>query len=229
MTYGAGSIGKASISTLSKDFRAQLCKVGGPYHLDNVAYTIEDVAKKAKQFLFEECYKREYPEPNESYFMGYRVCGYSAAGVLPEAWEIRIIGANCEDPKPLYAPDDFGPRWAGETEAIDRLVLGVGTKLQEALVQLGANAAESAKVTKDLIDRLYVPLYLPAMPIQDAIDLAEFLASTAAKFTQFNLRAPTVGGPIEVATITKHEGFKWVSRKHYYDAEFNIGVTDHVA
>lgn len=33
--------------------------------------------------------------------------------------------------------------------------------------------------------------------------------------------ANTVGGPIELAAITKHEGFKWVTRKHYFDEQLN--------
>lgn len=65
------------------------------------------------------------------------------------------------------------------------------------------------------------PLILPPMPIQDAIDLAEFLAHAAIMYSRFNIGASTVGGPIEVAAITKHEGFKWVKRKYYYDARLN--------
>ena len=30
-----------------------------------------------------------------------------------------------------------------------------------------------------------------------------------------------IRGPIEVAAVTKHEGFKWVKRKHYYDVTLN--------
>ena len=30
-------------------------------------------------------------------------------------------------------------------------------------------------------------------------------------------------GPTELAAITKHEGFKWVARKHYFNAEFKSG------
>ena len=30
------------------------------------------------------------------------------------------------------------------------------------------------------------------------------------------MRTKTVGGPVEVAVITKHEGFKWVQRKHFF-------------
>jgi len=55
---------------------------------------------------------------------------------------------------------------------------------------------------------LTVPMVTPPMPIQDAIDLAEFLVDTIVKFSKFPPGAPTVGGPTEIAAITKHEGFK---------------------
>jgi hypothetical protein len=28
-------------------------------------------------------------------------------------------------------------------------------------------------------------------------------------------------GPIEIAAITKHEGFKWIERRHFYPPELN--------
>jgi hypothetical protein len=31
----------------------------------------------------------------------------------------------------------------------------------------------------------------------------------------------TVGGETDMAVVTKHEGFKWVQRKHYYPLELN--------
>ena len=64
-------------------------------------------------------------------------------------------------------------------------------------------------------------LVIPAMPIQDAIDVARFAVETATKFARYGLRPETVGGPTEIAVITKHEGFKWVARTHYYPAELN--------
>ncbi len=39
--------------------------------------------------------------------------------------------------------------------------------------------------------------------------------------SRFTPGAPTVGGPIEIATITKHEDFKWVKRKHYWEEKYN--------
>jgi hypothetical protein len=78
----------------------------------------------------------------------------------------------------------------------------------------------------DVIQRaLEAPLVMPPMPIQDAIDLAEFFVDIAVKFSRFVPGAPTVGGPIEIAAITKHEGFKWVRRKHYFSIKLNRGYS----
>jgi hypothetical protein len=63
---------------------------------------------------------------------------------------------------------------------------------------------------------------LPAAPIQDAIDLARFMVETTAGFVRFSITyKKTVGGPVEIAAITKYEGFKWVQRKHFFSSEFN--------
>jgi hypothetical protein len=66
-----------------------------------------------------------------------------------------------------------------------------------------------------------IPLYTNPMPIQDAIDLAVFLTQTAIGFSRFRAGSPTVGGPIETAAITKHDGFKWIRHKQYYDTQLN--------
>jgi hypothetical protein len=206
MTYGAGSIGRSSISTLSKNLRDRLTpKLGqpDPLALDKSNYTIQEVATKARDF-FKQCYDQAYTQPVPGYFLGYRISGYSAPADLPESWEIRLLENSVEGPEPLYDPDQFGPRWSGETEALDRLILGVGSKIGDALVALGADPATVQPTISGLVNRLSANLYLPAMPIQDAIDLARFLAETAIKFTHFSLRPATVGGPVEIATITKH-------------------------
>jgi hypothetical protein len=71
---------------------------------------------------------------------------------------------------------------------------------------------------------MFLPLIEPPMPIQDSIDLAEFLVHTSVMFTRFKRGAATVGGPVESAAITKLEGFKWVRRKHYFDEKLNPKV-----
>ena len=54
-------------------------------------------------------------------------------------------------------------------------------------------------------------------------------AETLVNLTKFRLRISdeqeTVGGPIDVAVITKGDGFVWVKRKHYFPAELNLRRT----
>ena len=69
----------------------------------------------------------------------------------------------------------------------------------------------------ELVRDLYATLSVPAMPIQDAIDLARFLVETTIGFVRFSVFLPkSVGGAVEIAAITKHEGFRWVQRKSFY-------------
>jgi hypothetical protein len=69
---------------------------------------------------------------------------------------------------------------------------------------------------------LYATLSVPAMPIQDAIDLARFLVETTIGFIRFAVFLPkSVGGAVEIAAITKHEGFRWVQRKTVYPVDLN--------
>lgn len=67
-------------------------------------------------------------------------------------------------------------------------------------------------------------------PIRDAIATMpkEELGLAAARLISLNwfqkrmsLDSETVGGPIDVAVITKGDGFVWVDRKHYFKSELN--------
>ena|SRR5258706_2876599 len=104
---------------------------------------------------------------------------------------------------------------------MNRLILGLGVNFGKALVDEGLEAEKATEATSKIMAKLSVPLVIAAMPIQDAIELAIFMVETTIKFVRFNLRSETVGGPIEVAAITKHEGFKWVRRKLFYSGELN--------
>jgi 20S proteasome alpha/beta subunit len=228
MAYGAGGIGASSVETLSKDLRRRFSnEKDAEYHLDEASYTIEGVTKLARKFLYEESYLKAYTEPPANFGMGYRVCGYSVGADLPEIWEFFILGANCPEPYRVQALEEFGLRWAGETEALDRLLLGTTNSLLGWLVQKGFIQSQDSDATRlELISRFGAPLALPSMPIQDAIEVARFAVETAAKYARYGMRPETIGGPIELAAITKHEGFKWVARKHYYSADLNR-ETDH--
>ena len=70
-----------------------------------------------------------------------------------------------------------------------------------------------------------LPLTFPGMPIGEVIDLAHFLVDATIKFVRFTPGHPTVGGPIEIAAMTRHEGFKWIQRKHHFPRDLNVEGT----
>jgi hypothetical protein len=224
LTWGAGGIGAASISTITKDLRRRLSGED-QIHLDwrlPADYTVEGIAKRVKEFLFEELFREEFgEEPPKGFFLGFKVCGYSAGAALPELWDFRIVGNEAVGPTLTRGQDSAGPNWDGEYEAMDRLILGIGAKFKQVLIEEGVPEAQVDEAASRVINKLSVPVVLAAMPIKDAIDLAAFMVETTVRFVRFNMRAATVGEPIEVAAITKHEGFKWVKRKLFFSEELN--------
>jgi hypothetical protein len=223
MMYGSGSIGGVSVETLTKDLRELFSFRDDPvYGLKKEAFTIEEVAIKARKFMYEQNYVTAYQEkPPDDYFLGYRVCGYSSGSSLSEVWEFAIAENKCDAPHQVQPREVFGIRWAGENEVLDRLLLGASGSLRAVLVERGMAAEDAEATYLDMIRQANIGMTLPSMPIQDAIDLARFLVETAARFARYGLRPETIGGPTEIAAITKHEGFKWVARKHYYSADLN--------
>jgi hypothetical protein len=221
MTWGGGSIGHASISTLSKDFRLRLISGDVNWKIDASSYTMFDVANKAKRFFFDEHYAAQAQK--QPPFVGYRIAGYSAGAPLPEVYDLNFTAEGCQGPTLIRRQEDVGINWAGQTEGIRRLVLGFGSNTPAALLESGLAADRLQPALEALRKHNELPLAFPAMPIQDAIALAEFLVQVEAALSRFASGPPIVGGPIEVAAVTKHEGFKWVQRKHYYSAELNPG------
>jgi hypothetical protein len=44
---------------------------------------------------------------------------------------------------------------------------------------------------------------------------------TSAERLSTDLPTHSVGGPIEIAAVTKHEGFRWVKRKYNFSRDLN--------
>lgn len=59
------------------------------------------------------------------------------------------------------------------------------------------------------------------MPKQEMANLAESLVNITIIKRRASAELDTVGGPIDVAVISRHEGFVWVKRKHYFDPQYN--------
>lgn len=222
ITWGAGSIGSASISTLMKDLRRRFTSKKHDWFLKKNEYTVEAVANRVKEFFFDELYTPTFKDFPQKPLLGFVVGGYSATGSFAEEYQIDIAAGQCTGPRRLRNPEESGLNWSGEPEAINRLLLGCSPQLWSLLQSSGRiDPNVLSELMVPISKALQTPLVFPAMPLQDAIDLADFLVDLSIRFARFKPGANTVGGPIELATISKHEGFRWIKRKYYFDRKLN--------
>ena len=80
-----------------------------------------------------------------------------------------------------------------------------------------------AEIEKFRNERLINPIVstVSILPKDELAAMAEALVSLTSFKRKFSLDAETVGGPIDVAVLSKGDGFVWIKRKHYFKAELN--------
>lgn len=192
------------------------------WELDRDGYTVEKVAIQTASMLHERMCR--YFDSPPSSPVGMLVAGYSARSLQPEAWLFYLQDTE-EAPTPELVASEDASGWVAYAQptATDRLFKGYDGALVSQLLE-AVPPEHHAAVIEVLSSQQQQPV-MPAMPFPDAIALARFLVETTAGYSHFLLGPDTVGGPIEVAGLNRHEGFKWISRKHYYSTELNQGAS----
>ncbi|MBI5461946.1 MAG: hypothetical protein HY941_07150 [Gammaproteobacteria bacterium] len=222
--------------------------VAGPWGIHTEGYTVEEIASKFHDYLSERLTpqldnlaqinaEREAERntrgigPNDDEALKpivlpgfwYRIAGYDAKGDDPHVFEVVFDGDKAQLLAPVSRAEPI--HWGGQGEPVQRIVLGLGDSIVGGLGSvLGLGADDSVELARELLPYTDSQLVHPAMPIMDAIDLAEFLVDTAIKYYRFVPGAQIVGGAIETATITRHEGFRWIKRKHFFNTSLNPHV-----
>ena len=227
MFCGMGNIGRASISSIAKDLRRELTTDADAGGLDRLKYTVEEVAIRARQMIFERHYSDLAEKPAGPHSLEFFVGGYSAGSDRAEVWKIVLMNGDCEPPFQQFPGTDLPfVVWAGQPEALNRLLLGFSGRLGEALEAGGLDPNLVGPTLDHVRSFTGNSLAEDAMPTGDAIALAEYLVDVTKGYVHFLRGADTVGGDTDIAVVTRHEGFRWIKRKHFYPRELNL-ETDH--
>ena len=77
---------------------------------------------------------------------------------------------------------------------------------------------------EDITDENYIAKLVNTVSYlskEDLADMAESLVRMTYLKRRITSEEESVGGPVDVAEITKGDGFVWLKRKHYFSAELN--------
>jgi len=145
--------------------------------------------------------------------IGMVVAGYSEGEFFPEIWRFIVPG---DDKVHNQRPDkkgkpDFGASWFGMTEPIVRLHFGRDEAVVKVISEkFGIPEAEIV----DALTPLQYAVPFAQMPLQDAIDYANYMINVVIGRFRFVMGPEFCGGEIDIAAVTQRE-FNWISRKSW--------------
>ncbi len=86
-----------------------------------------------------------------------------------------------------------------------------------------SKASEFVRMVADASDvrREEIEAAVEGLTIKELAHVASTLVSLSSFQQQMSLERQTVGGPVDVAVVSKGDGFIWIERKHYFRPELN--------
>jgi hypothetical protein len=96
---------------------------------------------------------------------------------------------------------------------------------QAELIKLGRTALEEFDASWEQWEqkKFISPILdiVADLPKDELAAMAESLVNLTSFKRRISAEAETVGGPIDVAVISKGDGFVWIKRKHYFERDLN--------
>jgi hypothetical protein len=119
--------------------------------------------------------------------------------------------------------DEFAERLPGQIQE------ALGASLTDAVrakaAEIGSELAEQLRSKMDWLSRKHSSPIVSTVSVLPKDELAA-MAESLVNLTRFKRRVSlneveTVAGDIDVAVISKGDGFVWIKRKHYFEADRN--------
>jgi len=207
VTYGLGAIGQQEPRTAHSflpEFEDEISRLG------DVRLAVEDFATRLGDF-FARQWKEKMPEDYAGPDMVFLVGGFDEGAPYGRVYKIGIPSSPAPQEQ---SAREFGVTWGGQLEYTSRLIKGFDPKLP-SIVQAFLELTDEQKsaLEEHLEGVLSSRIPYPFLPLQDCVDLSIFLIRTTMEIQTWMVGVRGVGGAIDVATITRTEGFRPVQLK----------------
>jgi len=106
--------------------------------------------------------------------------------------------------------------------------IGLGIEHSETIASIKSDVENFSRSAKERIEAYQNQHYIQpilhsvnALPLDELASMAESLVNLTSFKRRVTMVQESVGGPIDVAVISKGDGFIWIKRKHYFSPELN--------
>lgn len=207
VTYGVGAIGQQEPRTAHSflpEFEDALSREGVG------RLSIEDFAVRFSDFFMRQ-WTAKMPDDYSGPDMVFLIGGFDEDAPYGRVYKADV--PSNPTPEEQNA-DQFGITWGGQLEYTTRLIKGFDPQLP-LLVQSFAGLTDEQRTAlqKHLEGALSSRIPYQFLPLQDCVDLSIFLIRTTMEVQNWIVGVRGVGGAIDVATITRTEGFRPVQQK----------------
>lgn len=215
VTFGTGAIGGAQPRTavsFMPEFEDEILH-SNPKQFGPVRLSVEQFAKKLGSFFLAQWTKAKMPNPAPAHeVMIFFVGGYDEGDAYGKVFQVEV--PNKPDPIEV-APGIFGATWGGQRTFVDRL-MGFDPEIIKHIydsLQIPAAQQNAPALAQDLKNKLALPIPWQFLPLQDCIDFCIFFIRTTIELQRLLVTLRGVGGEIDIATITRADGFRAVQLK----------------
>ena len=144
----------------------------------------------------------------------FLVGGYNDGEPYGRLYEVKVP-KHVKPVEKCPGPGEFGLSWGGQLEYTSRLLHGFDPKVVGlAKDHLKLSAKQAAKLKTHLNQNLGIPIPYQFLALQDCIDLSTLMIRTTSELMSFIIGKRGVGGAIDVAAITRTEGFQAIQQKN---------------
>jgi hypothetical protein len=213
VTFGAGSIGLSQPRTARSFMPEFEREVEAEPRLGVMEFADKLSDFFAKQWAASDMGQNPAPVPDMVFFVG----GYNAGDAYGTVLKFSI--PSSPRPEQAIPGGQFGAAWGGQREITDRIMQGFDPAvpmLVEDILSLPQARRNPAALNDALKAKMPTPIPWQFLPLQDCVDLAIFLVRTTIAYQRFIVGVRGVGGAIDVATITRTDGFDEVQAKQIF-------------
>jgi len=176
--------------------------------------SVSDFANRMSSFYLERWNAVVNRPPNLGEEITFLVAGYDEGAAYGRGFSFAIPN----QPAPLElnaAPGAFGITWGGQHDLAFRILYGFDPGVLDFLrAEFNLQPLQLEQLKAKMEARFAAGIPYQFLPLQDCVDLAVFLIEDTIRFQQYRTSVVRgVGGPVEVATVTRDGKFQFISRK----------------